>query len=72
MAKSEKASSAQGADDVTKVGIMDEPVKPGIVINPGGIIDVAVTVVSLADDPYHKDGEEFQLGKKTAEELWRS
>jgi hypothetical protein len=71
MARGEKLSvSAQGADTETKVGIMDDqPEKEGIVITPGGIVDVPVTVISLSDDPYHEDGHEFQLGKKTADEL---
>ena len=63
-------------EEGTKVGILptDKPVdpspedKPPVKIDPKGIIDVAVTVIAVAD-PYHKEGTEFQLGKRTAEDL---
>ena len=40
-----------------------------IVVPKDAIVDAPVTVVSLSGDPYHKDGEEFEVGKKTADEL---
>lgn len=32
-------------------------------------IDEAVTVISLPGDPYHDDGHEFEMAKKTADIL---
>lgn len=54
--------------EVTKVG-EDVHEQTEIIVPKESIIDVPVTVVSLKDDPYHKDGEEFQLAKRTAEDL---
>lgn len=62
MAKSKKEEG-----EVTVIGEVSEPKE--LIVPPDAIIDVAVTVISLEADPYHKDGEEFQMGKKTAEEL---
>jgi len=39
------------------------------VIPKDAVIDTAVTVVSLKGDPYHKDGDEFEIAKKTADML---
>jgi len=62
--KEEKEVTVVG-EDVKK----EEVVTTEFKIPKDAIIDVAVTVISLKDDPYHRDGEEFQLGKKTAELL---
>lgn len=52
--------------EVTLVGEgVQEPTE--FVIPKDAVIDVAVTVISLNGDPYHKNGEEFQMAKKTAE-----
>lgn len=55
-------------EEETKVG---EGVIPSteFKVPKDAIIDTAVTVVSLVADPYHKDGDEFQLARKTAEDL---
>lgn len=70
MAKQAESSKvAQGAaSDKTevKVGIMDADTKE-VSVPANSVIDVAVTVISLAGDKFHKDGEEFQMAKKTAE-----
>jgi len=56
--------------EVTKVGEdVQEVVQTEFQVPKDAIIDVSVTVVSLAGDPYHKDGEEFQMAKRTAELL---
>lgn len=54
--------------DVTKVG-EDVVVQTEFEVPKDAIIDVSVTVESLSLDPYHKDGEEFQMAKRTAELL---
>ncbi len=54
--------------EVTKVG-EDVVVQTEFTIPKDAIIDVSVSVVSLPGDPYHKDGEEFTLAKKTADLL---
>jgi len=54
-------------ENVTVVGQDVEVIKQTeFVIPKDAIIDVSVTVISLAGDPYHKDGEEFQMAKRTA------
>lgn len=62
-------SKQKAEDEVTKVGedvkVEQKEFKPG----KDAIVDVAVTVISLEGDPYHKNGAEFQLAKKTANEL---
>jgi len=39
------------------------------IIPKDATVDVPVTVISLAADPYHEDGAEFQVGKKSAERM---
>lgn len=56
-------------DNVTKVGEGVENTEKELVIPPNAIVDVAVTVISQDADIYHKTGDEFQMGKKRAEEL---
>jgi len=56
--------------DVTKVGEdVQEVVQTEFQVPKDAIIDEPVTVISLAGDPYHKNGEEFQMAKRTAELL---
>lgn len=63
-----KRQTEEGQGPEAEVNQVNDDQKE-IIIAPGAIIDVAVDVVSLDGDPFHKTGEEFQLGKKTAEEL---
>jgi len=63
MAKAKKEDT-----DVTKVG-EDVIVQTEFQVPKDAIIDVSVTVISLPGDPYHKDGVEFQMAKRTAELL---
>lgn len=63
MAKQKKEDT-----QVTKVGEGAQETTE-TVIPKGAIVDVAVTVVSLANDPFHKDGEEFEMAQRTAEQL---
>lgn len=56
-------------EEVTKVG--EDVVKveqTEFTVPKGSIVDLPVTVIAV-NDPFHKKDEEFQLGKKTAEEL---
>lgn len=56
--------------EVTKVGEDVKPVeKTEFEIPKNAVIDRLVRVISLPGDPYHKDGEEFDLAIKTAKLL---
>ncbi len=66
MGKVKHTESGKVTDSVEKA---EEPVKKELVISKKGVIDSAVTVISLDGDKYHKTGAEFEVGKGTADKL---
>lgn len=56
-------------EEVTQVGEDVKVEQTEFSVPKGSIIDKAVTVISLDKDPYHKDGDEFQMAEKTAKLL---